>query len=28
VPTEEEGVVLNINDPSAYEKVLQIAPPG
>ncbi|MBI2955684.1 MAG: nucleotidyltransferase family protein [Acidobacteria bacterium] len=28
VPTEEEGVVLNVNDPAAYEKVLQISPPG
>lgn len=28
VPTDEEGVVLNINDPAAYEKVLQMAPPG
>ena len=28
VPTDEEGVVLNINDPAAYEKVLQIPPPG
>ncbi len=28
VPTEEEGVILNINDPAAYEKVLQMAPPG
>ncbi len=28
VPTDEEGVLLNINDPAAYEKVLQKAPPG
>ncbi|HSC77846.1 MAG TPA: nucleotidyltransferase family protein [Candidatus Acidoferrales bacterium] len=28
VPTDEEGVVLNINDSAAYEKVLQMAPPG
>lgn len=28
VPTNEEGVLLNINDPAAYEKVLQKAPPG
>ncbi|HXE76203.1 MAG TPA: nucleotidyltransferase family protein [Candidatus Xenobia bacterium] len=28
VPTDEEGVVLNINDPAAYEKVLQMSPPG
>jgi len=28
IPVEEEGVVLNINDPAAYEKILQIAPPG
>ena len=28
VPTDEEGIVLNINDRAAYEKVLQIAPPG
>ena len=28
VPTDEEGVMLNINDPAAYEKVLQKAPPG
>lgn len=28
VPTEEEGVVLNINDPAAYEKVSGMPPPG
>lgn len=28
VPTEEEGVVLNINDPAAYEKILRFPPPG
>ncbi len=28
MPTDEEGVVLNINDPAAYEKVLQMPPPG
>jgi len=28
VPTEEEGIVLNINDPAAYEKILQKDPPG
>lgn len=28
VPTEEEGVVLNINDRAAYEKVSRMAPPG
>lgn len=28
VPTDEEGVILNINDHAAYEKVLQMAPPG
>lgn len=28
VPTEEEGVLLNINDPAAYEKILQSSPPG
>lgn len=28
VPTDEEGIVLNINDRAAYEKVLQMAPPG
>ncbi len=28
VPTAEEGVVLNINDRAAYEKILQIPPPG
>jgi len=28
VPTDEEGIVLNINDKAAYEKVLQIPPPG
>lgn len=27
VPTEEEGVVLNINDRAAYEKILQKPPP-
>lgn len=27
VPTEEEGVVLNINDRGAYEKILQKPPP-
>lgn len=27
VPTDEEGVVLNINDPAAYEKILQKPPP-
>jgi molybdenum cofactor cytidylyltransferase len=27
VPTEEEGVVLNINDRTAYEKILQKPPP-
>ncbi|MFQ5818021.1 MAG: NTP transferase domain-containing protein [Terriglobia bacterium] len=28
VPTQEEGVVLNINDPDAYEKILKQPPPG
>src|SRR3989338_8350905 len=28
VPTDEEGVLLNINDPAAYEKILQKSPPG
>ena len=28
VPTEEEGILLNINDPTAYEKILRIPPPG
>ena len=28
VSTDEEGIVLNINDRAAYEKVLQMAPPG
>ncbi len=28
VPTDEEGIVLNINDKVAYEKVLQMVPPG
>lgn len=28
VPTDEEGIVLNINDKAAYEKVLQMVPPG
>lgn len=27
VATEEEGVVLNINDRAAYEKILQMTPP-
>jgi CTP:molybdopterin cytidylyltransferase MocA len=27
VPTDEEGIVLNINDKAAYEKVLQMPPP-
>lgn len=28
VPTEEEGVILNINDRTAYEKIMQQSPPG
>lgn len=28
VPTREEGVLLNINDRAAYEKVLATQPPG
>lgn len=28
VPTEEEGVILNINDPESYEKVLRKSPLG
>ncbi len=28
VPTEEEGVVLNINRREDYEKILRQAPPG
>jgi len=28
VPTDEEGILLNINDPAAYEKILQKNPPG
>lgn len=28
VATEEEGVVLNINDREAYEKILHMPPPG
>jgi molybdenum cofactor cytidylyltransferase len=28
VPTEEEGILLNTNDPTAYEKILKIRPPG
>ena len=28
VPTEEEGVLLNINDRTAYEKILQKPPPS
>ncbi|MFQ5926476.1 MAG: NTP transferase domain-containing protein [Terriglobia bacterium] len=28
VPTEEEGVVLNINDPEAYEKIRKMHPPA
>lgn len=27
VPTDEEGILLNINDPAAYEKILQKTPP-
>lgn len=27
VPTEEEGIVLNTNDPAAFEKVLQMSRP-
>ncbi|MFQ5723238.1 MAG: NTP transferase domain-containing protein [Terriglobia bacterium] len=27
VPTEEEGVVLNINDRTAYQKILEMSPP-
>jgi len=27
VPTDEEGILLNINDPAAYEKILQKDPP-
>jgi molybdenum cofactor cytidylyltransferase len=28
VPTEEDGILLNTNDPAAYEKILQKTPPG
>ena len=28
VPSAEEGILLNINDPTAYEKILRIPPPG
>jgi molybdenum cofactor cytidylyltransferase len=28
VPTDEEGVILNINDRAAYEKILKMPPPG
>jgi molybdenum cofactor cytidylyltransferase len=28
MPTDEEGIVLNINDKAAYEKVLQMLPPN
>ncbi len=28
VRTDEEGILLNINDPAAYEKILQKPPPG
>ena len=28
VPTDEEGVVLNTNDRTDYEKILRMAPPG
>ena len=27
VPTEEEGILLNTNDPAAYEKILQMSRP-
>jgi len=27
VPTDEEGIVLNVNDRVAYEKILQMVPP-
>ena len=27
VPTDEEGILLNTNDPAAYERILQIPPP-
>jgi molybdenum cofactor cytidylyltransferase len=27
VPTEEEGILLNTNDPAAYERLLRMAPP-
>jgi molybdenum cofactor cytidylyltransferase len=28
IPTEEEGILLNINDKAAYEKILGMPPPG